>query len=44
MPEIKSGVRAILKSLPSVDELLKKFPPEKFNINRPQARATIRSV
>lgn len=44
MPEIKLGVRAILKSLPSVDALLKNFPPEKYNINRPQARAAIRSV
>lgn len=33
-----------LQSLPSVDELLQAFPPEKYHVTRQQARAVVRAV
>ena len=44
MAEISPGVRAALKSLPSVDDLLKAFPPENYRVIRPQARNAVRAV
>jgi len=44
MAEISPGVRAALKSLPSVDDLLKAFPPENYRVTRPQARNAVRAV
>ncbi|UCD37690.1 MAG: L-seryl-tRNA(Sec) selenium transferase [Fidelibacterota bacterium] len=44
MVEHPPGVRAALQSLPSVDELLATFPPEKYRITRRQARAAMREV
>lgn len=44
MAEVSPGVRAALKSLPSVDDLLKAFPPENYRVTRPQARNAVRAV
>ncbi len=44
MAELSPGVRATLKSLPSVDDLLKAFPPENYRVTRPQARSAVRAV
>ena len=44
MAELSPGVRAALKSLPSVDDLLKAFPPENYRVTRPQARSAMRAV
>ncbi|UCH62416.1 MAG: L-seryl-tRNA(Sec) selenium transferase [Fidelibacterota bacterium] len=44
MAELSAGVRATLKSLPSVDDLLKAFPPENYRVTRPQARSAIRAT
>ena len=44
MAEPAPGVRGALQSLPSVDDLLTAFPPENYRVNRPQARAAVRTV
>jgi len=44
MAELSPGVRATLKSLPSVDDLLRAFPPENYRVTRPQARSAVRAI
>lgn len=44
MPEPPPGAREALRSLPSVDDLLKNYPPGKYRIPRKLARATIRKI
>jgi L-seryl-tRNA(Ser) seleniumtransferase len=39
-----SGVRAALKLLPSVDDLLSAYPPVDFNLSRNRVRAAIRDL
>ncbi len=43
LPELSSGVRAALKSLPAVDDLLKAFPPADYNLPRQTVVRLIRT-
>ena len=44
MPEPSAKARAALKALPSVDDLLKVFPPENYPLPRRQLLAAVRAV
>ena len=44
MPEPSAKARAALKALPSVDDLLKVFPPENYPLPRRQVLSAVRAV
>ncbi|MFC1535647.1 L-seryl-tRNA(Sec) selenium transferase [Candidatus Neomarinimicrobiota bacterium] len=44
MPESSPGAREALQSLPSVDDLLKNYPPEKYRVPRNLALTAIRKI